>query len=49
LNKNSRKRGELELDEIDEDNNELEEGEIPQKIAKIKNEFRRSIGFMKPE
>ncbi|RIA91828.1 hypothetical protein C1645_821551 [Glomus cerebriforme] len=51
LYKNSRKKDEPELGEVDEqDNNyELEEGEIPQKITKIKNEFnRRSIGFLKP-
>jgi len=51
LDKNSRKKDELELGEVDEQdsNYELEEGEIPQKITKIKNEFnRRSIGFLKP-
>jgi hypothetical protein len=50
LDKNSRKKSELELGEIDEQEiNELEEGEIPLKITKIKNEFvRRSTGFLKP-
>ncbi|GBB87962.1 hypothetical protein RclHR1_14470003 [Rhizophagus clarus] len=48
LNKNSRKKDELGLDEVDEQdsNYELEEGEIPQKIAKIKNEINRK--FLKP-
>jgi len=51
LDKNSKKKDELELDEVDEQdsNYELEEGEIPQKITKTKNEFSRgSIGFLKP-
>ncbi|CAB4378029.1 hypothetical protein RhiirA5_503998 [Rhizophagus irregularis] len=45
LDKNSRKKDELELDEVDS-NYELEEGEIPQKIAKVKNEINRK--FLKP-
>jgi hypothetical protein len=47
LDKNLRKK-ELELDEVDEQdsNYELEEGEIPQKMIKIKSEINRK--FLKP-